>query len=149
MTSTGSVQSASKTIFRHEEHGMVFLTLTNGSGVTLVAGQEVKIKASVDLTVDVRTLGTDIPAGIITVGDADGKDMTIATPFDRTVKAIAKGGTINAGDQVIPNGTFNAAGLPEYVKTVTAGHFVTGICLKGSVVDGQIVIGHLRAPYKI
>jgi hypothetical protein len=147
MASSGSVMSASKTLFKHEEHHLVHLSLINTSPAALRAGEEVNIKAATNLSVEKRDAGADFPIGIVTVGGAVGERVTVATCLQRTVQAIAKGGTINAGALVKPNGVWNVAGLPEYVAAV-ATDFISAVVLSGGVVDSEITIGILRAPFK-
>lgn len=142
---TGSIQSASKTVSRYKETYGVFLTLTNSDGADLRAGQEAVLEN--DLTVQHRTLGTQFPIGIVDVGGADGAKVTVHTCFQRTLQAIAKGGTINVGAFVKPNGTWNAAGIPEYVA-VAAGDYASAIVIDGGAVDTEITLGVLRTPFK-
>lgn len=152
--STETSMTASKTLHRHEEHGLLYLTLTNSDAAALVVGQEVVIEA--DLSVDKRGAGTEFPFGIVTVGGGVGELVTIATCLQRTSLAIAKGGTLNAGTFVKPNGTVTN-GIPEYVAAVGAvlsngtttsvvGDYASAIVLKGGNVDTEIVIGILRTP---
>lgn len=144
--STESIQSASKTVSRHKETYGVFLTLTNGSGGVLNAGQEVFISGN--LTVNKRSTGAQQSIGVVDVGAADAQRVTVHTAFQRTLKAIAKGGGLNAGDRVKPNGVWNAAGLPEYVVCV-ATDMISGVVLKGGVLDAEIEIGIFRTPYQL
>lgn len=147
MSSTGSVMAASKTLSKHQESYPSFLTLTNASGGELKVGQEVNIKASTNLSVEKRDAGADFPCGIVSVGGLDGERVTILTTFHSTLKAIAKGGSLVAGVFVKPNGTYNAAGMPEYIVAVD-GDFVSGQVISGNLVDGEIEIGMLRAPFR-
>lgn len=142
--STETSMTASKTLHRHEEHGLLFLTLTNSNGSALVVGEEVTIESN--LSVDKRGGGTEYPFGIVTVGGADGELVTIATCLQRTSLATAKGGTLNAGTFVKPNGT-TTNGIPEYVAAVD-GDYISAIVLKGGNVDTEIVIGILRTPFR-
>jgi len=114
----------------------------------LVAGEEVNIESATNMSVEKRDAGTDFPIGIVTVGGAVGEKVTIATCLQRTCLAMAKGGTLNAGALVKPNGTFNASGVPEYVATAS-GDYVSAIVLSGGVVDTEITIGILRAPFQL
>lgn len=140
--------AASKTLFKHEEQGLVFLTLLNTSGAELKVGQEVNIESGLNLSVEKRDAGTDFPLGVVTVGGVDGDQVTIATCLQRTCLAVAKGGTLNAGANVKPNGTYNAAGMPEYVAT-SAGDYVSAIVLSGGAVDTEIIVGILRSPFQL
>jgi hypothetical protein len=142
---TGSVMNASITLSRHKATYGVFLTLVNSSGATLNAGQEVKLEN--DLTVDKRSVGTEFSIGVVDVGGADGEKVSVHTPFNRTLKAIAKGGTLNVNTFVKPNGTWNAAGLPEYVVAVN-GDYVSAIVIDGGAVDTVIELGILMCPFK-
>ncbi len=142
--STETSMLKSKTLFKHENHTGVILSLT-ASGSALVPGQEVYISA--DLSVSKRT-GAQFPAGVVTVGGADGKYVSVYTPFSRTIQAHSKGGTINFGTFVKPNGTVNADGMPEYVAAV-AGDYASALVIDGGNVDTEIMIGILTAPFQI
>jgi hypothetical protein len=148
MSSETSMTKA-KTVFKHEEHNLVILSLLNASGGTLYPGQEVNIKASTNNSVEKRDAGTDFPLGIVTVGGADGAYVSVATILQRTCQAIAKGGTLAAGVFAKPNGTYNAAGLPEYVVTAVSGDYVSAVVISGGAVDTEVRLGILRAPFKI
>lgn len=148
MAGSGSVMSKSKTLFRHEEHNLVHLTMVNAAGATLRAGQEVNIKSATNMSVELRDGGTDFPFGIVTVGGADGDKVTVVTCIQRTCLAMAKGGTLNAGAAVKPNGTWNAAGEPEYVATAS-GDYVSAVVLSGGAVDTEITVGILRSPFQL
>jgi hypothetical protein len=142
---TGSVMNASLTLSRHKATYGVFITFTNSSGATLNAGQEVILEN--DLTVDKRSVGTTFPIGVVDVGGVDGDKVTVHTCFARTLKAVAKGGTINVGTFVKPNGTWNALGLPEYVA-VANGDYASAIVIDGGAVDTVIELGVFQTPFK-
>ena len=153
---TGSVQSASKTVTRQPEASEgCTLTLTNGSGAALKQGQEVFISGN--MAVNKRSTGAQFPVGIVTVGGDDAQPIAVFTCFQRTVRAVAKGGTLSAGTFVKPNGTYNSVGLPEYVAateptlsngttTSVLGDYVSGIVISGGNVDTEIQIGIFRTP---
>lgn len=143
--STETSLVASKTLSRHQENFSMFLTLTNDNSADLRQGEEVILNGN--LTVAKRSVGTTFPIGVVTVGGADGELVTVATVIQRTLRAIAKGGTLAAGAFVKPNGTWNAAGCPEYVA-VAAGDYASAIVLSGGNVDTEIVVGFLRTPFK-
>lgn len=144
--STESIHAAPVTLSKHAETEAVRLTLTNGSGAAIKEGREAVISG--DLTITHRTLGTQFPIGIVTVGGPTSDKITVHTCFQRTLKAHAKGGTINAGTFVKPNGTYNADGTPEYVAAV-AGDYVSAIVLKGGAVDTILELGILRTPIQL
>jgi len=147
---TESIMPASVTISKHAEPTGVILTLTNAFAGTLFQGQEVIMSAN--LSVTKRTTGTQLPIGVVTVGKGTGERVSVFTAFQRTVKGIAKGGTIAAGATVKPNGNWNTAivaeGLPEYTATA-AGDYVSGVVISGGAVDTVIEIGILRTPYQL
>lgn len=156
--SSETSMTASKTLHRHEEQGLLFLTLTNSDGATLKVGQEVVLENN--LTVQKRSAGSEFPIGVVTVGGIDGDLVTVATCFQRTTLAIAKGGTINVNTFVKPNGTVQASGIPEYVAAVAPiysngtttsvlGDYASGIVLRGGNVDTEIVVGLFRQPIPI
>ena len=109
---TGTVQSASVTLSKHRETKLVTLTLTNGEGAELFHGQEVSLTGN--LEVSKRDVAAQKSIGVVSIGGLDGEEVSIATAFQRTLKVIAKGGTLTAGDQVLPDGTRDANGLPGY-----------------------------------
>lgn len=142
---TETSMTKSVTLSRDAETYGVFLSFINDVNSALVAGQEVFISGNGIVTK--RLLGSSFPAGIVTVGGAVGDLVTVHTPFQRTLKAHAKGGTLAAGVFVKPNGTLNADGKPEYVAAAPVlGDFVSAIVLKGGAVDTEIVLGILRTP---
>lgn len=152
---TETSMTKSLTLSKHAEREAVFLTLLNATGAALVAGQEVYISAN--LTVVKRSTGAQFPIGVVTVGGADAENVTVHTVFQRTLKAHAKGGTINFGTFVKPNGTVNADGCPEYVaaavpslsggtNTSVVGDYCSAIVLSGGAVDTIIELGVFRTP---
>lgn len=152
---TESIMAASKTIFRQPETEGCILTFTNNASAALNVGQEVFVSGN--MLVNKRTTAAQFPIGVITQGGADTEKVSVFTCFQRTIRAVAKGGTINAGAFVIPNGTYNAVGLPEYVAatgpvisngvtTSVLGDYASGVVLKGGNVDTEIEIGFFRMP---
>jgi hypothetical protein len=146
---SGTSMTASTTVITHQNHAALELTLINGSGATLYQGQEVNIKASTNYTVELRDAGTDFPVGVV-ISNAvvDGDRVAVKVPFVQVLKVHAKGGTINAGAFVKPNGTRNADGLMEVVGTTTTGDYVDMVVIKGGAVDTILEVGQLAAPFK-
>lgn len=155
--STGSVQSASKTLSRHKELNNIFLTMTNDAGEALVAGQEVFING--DFSVDKRVDGSELPIGMVDVGGGDGELITVHANLLRTVRGIIKGGAATANQLLIPNGTVTG-GLPEYVAatpsevsdgtlTGVLGDIAQAVALEGALQDAELQIGILRNPVQI
>ena len=140
---TGTVQSASVTLSKHKESNQLNLALTNAQGAEVFHGQEVKISG--DLGVALRAVGTEIPIGVVSVGGLDTVEVTIATNFERTLKVIATGGTLTAGQEVKPNGTRTLT-VPQYVAAITADK-VSAVVLKGATIGLEALVGILRAPY--
>jgi hypothetical protein len=112
------------------------------------AGQEVYLSAN--NTVAIRTLGTQLSIGVVSVGTATaGERVTVKTTFNRVIQGIAKGGTLAVGATVKPNGNTSVADeLPEYVATVS-GDWAEAIVIKGGVVDTIIEVAILKAPSKV
>lgn len=144
---TGSIHDASKTLSKHAESAMVFLTLTNGAGGNIKDGQEVYISAN--NTVSIRTLGTQFPIGICTVGKVPHREtVAVASAFQRDILGIATGGAIAAGAFVRTNGTLNADGVPQYVACV-ADDYAMGVVLSGGASGAEIRVGVLRSVFKV
>lgn len=148
MAGTQTSMTASITVITHQNHSALALTLTNGAGETLYQGQSVNIKSATNYTVEKRDAGGDFPAGTVLKGGADGDKITVLVPFKAVMKVHAKGGTINAGVFVKPNGTRNADGLMEVVGTTTSGDYVDMVVIKGGAVDTVLEVGVLEAPFK-
>lgn len=137
---TGTIQTPNPTIFPQMEEESLKLSLI--AGVDLAKGVEVRLSA--DNTVNTRT-GTQFPIGVVDLAGLNGANVTVQTVFSRTMKAIAKGGTIASGAFVKPNGTLNADGRPQYVACASQ-DFALAIVLDGGAVDTEIVLGILRTP---
>lgn len=111
--STGTIQDAALLIITDLRHDALQLGFTNDSGGALTKGDEVTLK--VDGSVDLRSLGTEYPLGIVVVGAADGERVTVRTPFTALMDVTnVNAGTIDAGDLLIPKGTKDANGRPNY-----------------------------------
>lgn len=140
--STESIQNPSKTLSKHYESYGVFPSII--AGATIGVNQEVYISAN--NTVTKRSVGTQFPIGICTKGGVVGELVTIQANILRDTLGIAKGGTINAGVFVKPNGNVNANGIPEFVAAV-AGDYANAIVLAGGAVDTEIKVWILRSAH--
>lgn len=146
MAQTGSIQTASVTLVKHEELESVDLTLTNASGARLNAGDQVNIKASTNLSVELADAGTDFPIGIVKTPGDNGEKVVIKTVFMATLRALATGGTLNAGSFAKPNG-LKTSGVPQYVAVADKDYFSV-IVLSGNTVGNEITLGVLRSPLR-
>lgn len=135
--STGTIQDAAPQVITDMRSDALQLSFVNDSGAALAAGDEVILKT--DGTVDIRDAGTELPLGVVIKGAADGERVTVRTPFTAVIKAIATGGTINAGSFVKPNGS-KTLSIPQYV-VVSANDYAIGLVLKGATVGNAIVVG--------
>lgn len=140
---TGTIDNAAPQVITDLKHDALQLGFTNDSGAALSEGQEVILKTAG--TVDKRSSGTTRPIGVVIKGGANAARVTVRTCFTAVLNGIAKGGTINAGTFVKPNGTLNADGKPQYVAAV-AGDYSLAIVVKGGAVDSEIKIAILDAP---
>lgn len=145
MSDTSSIQSAPVTVSKYYEPHSLDLTLRNGSGGALVHGQEVFISAN--NSVNKRVSGTTYPVGVVKVGGANGKDVTIATSFQRDMKAKA-GELLTFGMFVRPSGVMDASGRPTYVEA-DAGEFAMAVVIQGAANAGEARLGVLRVPIQI
>ena len=140
---TGTIDNAAPQVITDLKHDALQLGFTNDSGAALSEGQEVILKTAG--TVDKRSSGTTRPIGVVIKGGANAARVTVRTCFTAVLNGIAKGGTINAGTFVKPNGTLNADGKPQYVAAV-AWDYSLAIVVKGGAVDSEIKIAILDAP---
>lgn len=139
----GTIQSANKTISKHFEKNLVFLTLVADGA--LEAGQEVYLSATD--TVKERTTGAQFPIGVASTPCADTERVSVATCFQRTLKAKAIGGAFTIGQAVKPNGTVGSDGVPEYVACA-AGDHIGAIVITTAAQNGEARLGVLRTPIK-
>lgn len=121
------------------------LCLSFDASVALKEGEEVRISAN--KTIAKRT-GTQFPIGVVVVGANQNEKASVSTCFSNVIQGTAKGGTLNAGDFVKPNGNIGTNGLPEYVVAV-ANDFTQAVVLKGGALDSQLELGILRSPFKV
>jgi hypothetical protein len=128
------------TLVQNVEHDGLVLTFS--AGAALKAGQEVRISGN--NTVNTRT-GTQYPIGVVIADAANSENVAVRVNLAQDLAAIAKGGTINAGAFVKPNGSFNGDGTPQYVAATT-GDYALGIVISGGAVDTVIRVGILKAP---
>ena len=140
---TGTIDNAAPQVITDLKHDALQLGFTNDSGAALSEGQEVILKTAG--TVDKRSSGTTKPIGIVIKGGANAARVTVRTCFTAVLNGIAKGGTINAGTYVKPNGTLASDGKPQYVAAAS-GDYSLAIVVKGGVVDSEIKIAILDSP---
>lgn len=140
--STESIKNPSKTLTKHYESYGVFPSMIAGNAIGV--NQEVYISGN--NTVSKRTTGTQFPIGVCTKGGTTGELITVQANIMRDSLGIAKGGTINAGAFVKPNGNVNADGIPEFVAAAT-GDFANAIVLAGGNVDTEIKVLILRSAH--
>lgn len=138
---TGSVHSASLTVFPDLRGDALQIGFVNDTGGELVKGQEVFLKSGGGL--GKRDDGSTIPFGVVITGGADGEKVTVRTFLTASVTAVAKGGTLNPGAAVVPNGNVNS-GRPEYVAAGNSANYCA-IVIKGGAADAEILVGILDA----
>jgi len=143
---TGTVDNAASQVLKNISYDGLQMSFTNSDTVALTQGQEVILHT--DGTIKKRSAGTEKPLGIIIVPADATKRATVRTNFQAEINGIAKGGTINAGEFVVPNGNKDADGYPEYVAAA-AGDFVNAQVIKGGAVDSFIKIGILSSTFKL
>lgn len=134
---TGTIQNAAVQVITDLRHDALQLGFTNDHGSAITKGDEVTLKA--DGTIKLRVLGSEIPLGIVVVGADDGKRVTVRTYFTSVIVGVAKGGTINAGVLVKPNG-LKTNEYPQYVLG-TSSDYSVAIVMTGAIVDDELVIG--------
>ena len=144
--STGTIQPPSIVVLPDIRHDALQLGFTNDSGGDLTQGMQVTLKA--DGTVDKLDAGTEKPLGIVIVGAVDGERVTVRTFFTATVKGIIKGGNIDAGVYVVPNGVTESDGRPQYIAAVL-NDYTVGIVIVGGLEDAEIHIGILDGITKV
>lgn len=143
---TGTVDTTASQVLTNICYDGLQMSFVNSDTVALTQGQEVKLHT--DGTIKKRGAGTDMPLGIVIVAAETTKRATVRTSFQAEVKGIAKGGTINAGTLVVPNGNKNADGYSEYVAAAS-GDYACAVVIKGGAVDTFITIGILSSFFKV
>lgn len=151
---TGSIQNPAVKVFENYDDHRLQMSAVNDSGGNLVPGMEVIFKANG--TIDKRTLGTQIPIGIVMIGSANGKRATVRLYATALMNAVATGGNLSAGVFVVPNGNIDATyETPEVVAasqtnevlatgsfTVTGGTNSAGVNKVSAVlVNGVDILG--------
>lgn len=135
--STGSIQSASKTLYKNKA-GIMCQTFI--ASADLVQGQPVKISGNGTVA---PAGATDLAIGFCEVGGLNGERVTInVTIYSIDALVIMKGGTATAGGFVVHNGTVTG-GVPEVVTAVSTNK-VKGIILSGGAANAEIRIGLLN-----
>lgn len=133
-------------IIRYKEEGYLALSFINDSGAELKVGQEVILKTNGKL--DKRDAGTEYAIGIVEVGAADGKKVTVlCTNIAAVIWGEASGDLSNEGQFVKPSGAVDATtGYPIYAA-VASGDFAQAIVLEGNTTGNNIKVGILRTAH--
>jgi len=138
--STGTIQNAATQIIADIRHDALQHGYTNSQGAALAKGDEVYMHT--DGTVKLRTLGTQIPLGVVMVGAADGERVTVREFFTLVLDVLNGGaGTINAGVLVVPLGT-KTNDIPEY-DAGAATNKSCAVVIIGAIAGGAMRIGIL------
>ena len=140
--------TTAKAIMPKEQYGII--TDTRICTVAVEEGETVKLNS--DGTISPVSAATDIPHGIVKVGnkgDAD-KLVTVQTPFRAIVRGQANA-AITCGQRVAAVGTVTSSGgekLTDY-KTAVTTNYVVGQALTTAVDDGTVDVGLYFNPYLI
>lgn len=104
----------------------------------VVVGQPVKLNSNG--TISPITAATDIPLGIVKVGNGTDleKEVTVQTPFRAIILATADGAGVAAGVRVSCTGS--ASGRGKYKLAVTT-NYVQGQALTTAADTAEVVIG--------
>lgn len=139
--STGTIQNAALQIINTMKGDALQLGFTNSQGAALSKGDEVYLHT--DGTVKLRSSGATRPLGVVVVGGADGERVTVRTYFTVVVDVVnTTGGTNNAGDALVPDGTKDSEGRPNYIAGVT-GNYCCAIALNSVADDAVVRVGIL------
>lgn len=144
--STGTIQDPSVLVIQNRRIEALQPSFTNDSGSDLTQGQEVTLKA--DGTVDVRDAGTEKPLGVVIVGAVDGERVTVRTFFTLEMNVVATGGNIDAGTYVVPNGSKDSEGRPQYVAA-SLDDYTCALVINGALQDAVMKIGILDGIVKV
>lgn len=105
-------------------------------------GQLVKLKSNGDVTP--VTAATDIPVGVVVVGNAAvDTDVTVQTIFSAIMTALADG-TVDEGNTLACTG--HTTNVPKFAVGVTTS-VISAIALTGATTGLAITVGVLRTPY--
>jgi hypothetical protein len=141
-TGTGSIESSAPQTITDIRASALQLGFNNNANA-LTSGMEVYLKN--DGSVDTRTMGSQFPLGVVIVGCLANLRATIRTYFTLVISGTAFGGTLVPGTLVVPNGTYDANGIPQYIAAVS-GDFATGLVINGGTVGAAIRVGILDGP---
>lgn len=143
---TGSIQSAPRGGVYWKENHALEKPFVNGHTEKLINGQEVYLMANG--SVGLRNAADQVPIGYISVGNAPGEMVTVSSNLHATVFGAAKGGAIEPGTELVPDGTVDSNGLLGYAAA-TAGDLVSGVALSNAASAGdELHVGLLRYAYK-
>lgn len=138
---TGTIQDAAVLVIQNLRHDALQLGFTNSQGVALAKGDEVYLHT--DESVKLRSTGAQIPCGVVVVGADNGKRVTVRTYFTLELNVVNGGSSaIASGVAVVPLGTKNSEGYPEY-DAAADGEFASAIVLVGGDSDESMLIGVL------
>lgn len=141
--STGTVQNASKTLYKNIQTGAIRQTFT--ADADLVAGDSVKVSGNglVD-----KAGATDLAVGVVLVGGLDGETVTVlVSAYVADALCVATGGAITAGSLVTFTGSATN-GVPNVAEAV-AGDVVKGIVLSGGNTNTEIRVGIVNGFYAL
>lgn len=138
--STGTVQNPALQVIRNMRGDSLQYTFTNGEASTaLVPGDEVYLDT--DGEVLLRTTGATIPLGVVIVGGEAGERVTVRSFFTMEMVVINNsGGDIDSGTALIPEGTKNSDGYPEYTSAVST-NLSCALALTAATDGNEITVG--------
>ena len=138
---TGTIQNAAVQIITDMKGDALQFSFVNSSGAALSKGDEVYLHT--DGSVKIRNAGTQLPIGVVIVGGANGERVTVRTSFTVCLDvANNSGGPVSAGDKLIPEGTKDSNGRPQYADAA-ATNIVKAIALHGAVDQAVVKVGIL------
>lgn len=144
MAGTGTVMDKAAQTIKNMNSDCLQVSFVNDSGGILYEGQEVILKTTG--LIDKRTTGVQKPLGIVVVGGADGKDITVRVYCLMILRAKAIGGTLNAGTFVKQNGNISTTTGAVEVVAAAEGDIVSHYVLKGGAANAEITVGVLYSP---
>jgi len=139
--STGTIQDPAVQVIQNLRHDALQHGFTNSEGAALSKGDEVYLDT--DGSVKLRDAATQVPIGVVVVGAADGERVTVRDFFTMELNVVNGGaGAINPGQFVVPLGTKDSDGYPEY-DAAAAGNYSCAIVINGGAAGESMRIGIL------